>query len=80
MEIKKYCKAKDNTYEIHLDNGSVLNLYDDIIIKYSLLLKKSITSAELDEITKCNDDLKAYYLGLKFITKKMRSKLEVENI
>ena len=78
MEIQKYRKIKNNMYEIHLDNGSILKLYDDCIIKFSLLLNKKINHKELIEITKYNEELEAYYLALRHLSKKMRSKLEVQ--
>lgn len=78
MEIKEYKRIRGNEYEIILDNGSKINLYDDIIIKFELLLKKEITNKQLNEITKENDNLKAYYLSLKYLSKKMRSSLEIQ--
>jgi len=78
MEIIKYRKIKDHLYELNLDNGTNLKFYDETIIKYSLLLKKSITNKELEEFTNYNDNLASYYLAIKYLTKKMRSKLEVE--
>jgi len=78
MKILKYRKTKANIYEIYLENGTVLKLYDDTIIKYSLLLKKALTIQEFEEINSYNDALVSYYLTLKYIAKKMRSKLEVE--
>jgi len=78
MEIIKYRKIKDNLYELDLDNGTILKFYDDTIIKYSLLLKKNITNNELEQITKYNDQLAAYYLALRYLNRKMRSRLEIE--
>jgi len=78
MEIVKYNKIKANTYDLNLDNGSVLSLYDETIIKFDLLLNKTIDNNKLSQVTSYNDDLDAYYLALKYIGKKMRSELEVE--
>ena len=77
MEIIKYKKTKDNIYEVILDNGSILTLFDETIMKYALLINKTITNELLQEITKYNEDLEAYYGALKFLSKKMRSELEV---
>ena len=41
MKILKYKKGKKNEYKIMTDEGEYI-LYDDIIIKYELLLKKEI--------------------------------------
>ena len=46
MKIKKISKKKNNLYEITLDNKETINLYDDIILKYNLLLTKEINDLE----------------------------------
>lgn len=78
MEIKKFKKLKNNIYELELDNGSLVKLYDDVIVKYSLLINKKIDNKLLDEITKYNTSLDAYYLSLKYISKKLRCEKEIE--
>ncbi len=78
MEIKKFKKLKNNIYELELDNGSLVKLYDDVIVKYSLLINKKIDGKLLDEITKYNTSLDAYYLSLKYISKKLRCEKEIE--
>ena len=78
MEIKKFKKLKNNIYELELDNGSLVKLYDDVIVKYGLLINKRIDNKLLDEITKYNTSLDAYYLSLKYISKKLRCEKEIE--
>lgn len=78
MEILKYKKLKNNLYEVYLSNGLVLKLYDETIIKYSLLGTKKITEKELDQITNDNDGLDAYYLALKYMSNKMRATKEIK--
>lgn len=78
MEIKSYKKLKNNLYEVTLDRTKV-NLYDDIIIKYNLLLKKEIDKKDFDKIIKENDSLSAYYKVLKYINTKLRSEKEIYN-
>lgn len=78
MKIKEYKKLKANIYEITLDNDEVISLYDDIILKHELLINKELTSNRLTEIIKENDNLESYYKALKYISRKMRSSLEVE--
>ena len=46
MKILKYKKGKRNEYQILTDEKEY-TLYDDIIIKHELLLKKEITKKEL---------------------------------
>ncbi len=78
MEIKNYKKIKNNLYEVNIDEIKV-NLYDDIIIKYNLLLKKDIDKKTFDKMIKENDNLSAYYKSLKYINTKLRSEKEIFN-
>lgn len=78
MKIEKFKKLKGNEYEVIIDSKSVI-LYDDIIVKYNLISKKNISPSELTKIIKENDDLKSYYLSIKYITKKLRSEKEIED-
>ena len=77
MEILSTKKIKNTEYELTLDNGSILKIHDDTILKYNLLIDKTIDQKKLDEITKYNDALDSYYLALKYINQKMRSTLEI---
>ena len=42
MKIKKISKKRNNLYELTLDNNEKISLYDDIILKYNLLITKVI--------------------------------------
>lgn len=77
MKIKKYTKDKGNKYKVLIDDINY-TLYDDVIVKYSLLLKDEISKKELNAIVEENDKLSSYYDSIKYITKKMRSKLEIK--
>ncbi len=77
MEIKSYKKKKSNLYEITFSNNSKLNLYDDIILKYELLLKKEIDEKTLKEIIKDNSFLESYYSALKYLNVKLRTEKEI---
>ena len=79
MKILKYKKGKKNEYKILTDEKEYV-LYDDIIIKYELLLKKEISKKEWDTILKENNTLKSYYEGLKAINTKLRSEKELRDI
>ena len=78
MEILKYRKLKNTMYELELDNGSTLTLYDETIIKYELLLNKVIAGDKLKALSEYNDQLGAYQGALKYLSKKMRSELEIK--
>ena len=79
MKILKYKKGKRNEYKILTDEKEYV-LYDDIIIKYELLLKKEISKKEWETILKENNILKSYYEGLKAINTKLRSEKELRDI
>lgn len=78
MEIKTFKKEKGNKYKIIFSDDSDITLYDDVIVKYNLLVNKKIDKIKLEEIAKYNSSLDAYYLSLKYISKKMRTKLEIK--
>lgn len=78
MEIKSYKKVKGNLYEVIIDDEKV-ELYDDIIIKYNLLLKKDLDKKEFNRLINENDSLSAYYKCLKYINTKLRSEKEIYN-
>lgn len=79
MKIESYKKKKNNIYEITLSNKEKINLYDDVILKYELLLKKEISNNELKKIVEDNRYIESYYVALKFINIKLRTEKEIRN-
>lgn len=77
MKIQKYTKMKSNKYKVLIDDEEY-QLYDDIIIKYGLIMKSEIDKSSFDEILKDNAALESYYLAIKYITKKLRSEKEIK--
>ena len=77
MEIVKFKKLKGNLYEIVLDNGLSFKLYDDVIVKYNLLVNKRFDDKFFMEVTSYNDSLDAYYTCIKYLNTKMRSEVEL---
>ena len=78
MEIKKFKKKKSNLYELLFADNTTLNLYDDTIIKYNLLINKNIDKQKLLEVVAYNNILEAYYKAIKYLTIKLRTKKEIE--
>lgn len=78
MKINSYKKIGSNIYEVTLDNKKKIRLYDDIILKYDLLLSGSIDDKNLNQIIKDNNSVDAYYKSIKYIGIKMRTKKEIE--
>jgi len=77
MEIVSYKRKKNNVYEVKFDTGDKYDLYDDIILEYELLIDKNIDKKKLEKILQDNSLYDAYYVSLKYINVKMRTKLEV---
>ena len=78
MQINKFKKKGKNKYEIIFDNSSLI-LYEDIILKYDLLIKKDIDEYLLDEIINENSFYDAYDKALSYIEIKLRTRKEIEN-
>ena len=77
MKIIKYKKLPGNKYKITLDNNDII-LYEDIIIKNMILLKKDIKEEELKQYLNENIFYEGYYKALNYIKFRMRSTSEIE--
>ena len=78
MKIEKFKKDKGNTYKVYFEDETIISLYDDVIVKYNLLVNKEMDKKTFEKIVKYNDFLDGYYKSIKFINKKLRTELEVE--
>lgn len=77
MKIQKYVKDKQNKYKVYIDNEEYI-LYDDVIVKYELIMKKEISENDFKEMIKFNEEMTSYYDSIKYITKKLRSEKEIK--
>lgn len=77
MEITKIKKLKNGKYKFLCDNGEVIELYDEIILKNNLLYHKHIDKEMLDIINKENNYYNYYNKALKYLNTKMRSTKEM---
>lgn len=77
MKIQSYKKMTGSRYKVILDKNELI-IYEDLILKYNLLLKHEITLDEIDKIMDENKYYEAYYQAVKYISIKMRSKKEIE--
>lgn len=73
VNIIKYKKMGNGKYKVELDNGTFLLLYEDVILKYQLLLSKRIDSDLIDEINKDNMLSDVYFTALSSIKSRMKS-------
>lgn len=60
-----------------MSNKEKYKIYDDVILKYELLIEKEVDSKKLKKMLEENSKLEAYYLALKYINVRMRSELEI---
>lgn len=78
VKIESYKKVRGNLYEVVLDDGATYKLYDELILKYELLLNGQLDKKKLCEILEENSLFEAYFKALKYINIKMRTELEIE--
>lgn len=77
MKIVKYQKKKSNVYEVTFSNNEKISLFDDVILKYNLLIKKEIKDDLLKEIIEYNSFIEGYNVSLKYINTKLRTEKEI---
>ena len=73
MKIVRYQKKKDGKYLLQLENGVEVETYEDLILKYDLLIKKGISSQELTKIQEENQEYELYFVALHYLKVKPRS-------
>lgn len=80
MKILKYKKGTKGRYKIYLDNDSILTLYEEVILKYNLLLSKEIDEDTLIELDKYNQEYDVYYVALDSISRRFKSTYELKEL
>ena len=76
MKVLKFKKIK-NKYRVFLDNSDYIDLYENVIIKYDILIKNKIEEKDIDNINKDNRIEELYQKSLSYIGIKMRTKNEI---
>jgi regulatory protein len=76
MKIQEYRYLGNSKYKVIINNNEYI-LYEDIILKYDLLLK-NINEKDLTKFLEENKKYEAYYVALKYIKTKLRTKKEIE--
>ena len=77
MKIEKFKKMTNGRYQLTLDNKETLQLYEEVILKYELLLKKKIDSKDIIKIEDYNIEWDVYYTALKALKSRFRSSYEL---
>ena len=78
MKILKYDKKKNGMYQVFFDNDYDVDLHEEIILKYGLLIKKEASQKEIDKMLDENKKYLAYNMSIKYLTSKMRSIKEMK--
>ena len=73
MKILKKKKKKNGQYELQLESSEVLSLYEEVILNFELLLKKSIDDKEKEQILLLNQEYDVYYMALKSLKSRFKS-------
>ena len=79
MKILKYKKLKSQKYQVFLDNLEILELYEETILKYDLLITKKVDEKILEELLEYNKKYEAYYTCLKYLNVRVRSRKEIKD-
>lgn len=77
MKIDKI-KKNGSRYKLYLDDGTVINTFDEVIIKYNLLFNKELDLNMISKIHLDNSYYDAYNKVLKLIDRRLRSSYEIE--
>lgn len=73
MKIIKYKKTTKGRYKILLDDNRELVLYEDVILKFELLLKKEILEKDILNIELYNQECDVYQVALDSIKSRIKS-------
>lgn len=76
VKIIKYKFLSNSRYELVIDDNKYI-LYEDIILKHSVLLKKEISQEELKSLLDENSFYELYYAAIAYLNKKMHTEKEV---
>ena len=77
MKIEVFQKLKNGKYKLKLEDGQEMIVYEDLILKYDLLLHKTITEELYKQIQDDNQKQESYYMALKYLKPRRRSKQEM---
>ena len=76
MKIIKYKKMSNNRYKVTTDDSDLI-LYEDVILKYGLLIKKEIDISLIDSIISDNSFYQCYYDAINSIRSRIKSRYEI---
>ena len=79
MKIEKYEKIGSQKYRLYLDNGEVIDTYDEVILENELLLKNVLDNYLYNKIL-IETNIQEYYNAcIKYINVRIRATKEIED-
>lgn len=79
MKIEKYEKIGTLKYRLYLDNGEVIDTYDDVILENELLLKKELDNYLYQKILIETSTQEYYNSCIKYISIRLRATKEIDD-
>ena len=79
IKISKYEKIGIDKYRIYLDNGEIIDTYDNVILENELLLKKEIDNNLYNKINKETTLEEQYLSSKKYVEYRLRSTKEIKD-
>ena len=76
-KIVKYKKGSKGKYKVYLEDGRELSFYEEVILKYQLLLKKEIDEDTMIDADQYNQECDVYYVALHSIENRFKSVYEL---
>lgn len=77
MKIDKIKKLSGGKYAITMDNKEKIVTYEEVILNHNLLFSKEVNEELLDKLNIDTNYFELYHKTLKYISTRLRSKLEV---
>lgn len=78
MKVVKYKKLSNGRYKVQFDDGRDMELYEDVILKYELLLNREIEDSKIFEMSQYNQEWDVYYVALKSLKARYKSQKELK--
>ena len=79
MKINKYEHTGIDKYRIYLDNGEIIDTYNDVILENNLLLKKELDETLYQKIIEQTKIEENYIKARKYIEYRIRSTKEIKD-
>lgn len=79
LKIDKYEKIGKSKYRLYLNNGEVIDTYDEVILKNDLLLKKELDNYLYQKVITESNIQEHYNACIKYISVRIRSVKEIKD-